>query len=666
MSRASVPRLAVGLLLGSVATSALGLSAQEPAALRLRSISGELAGSFDGSWVNSAFFDPRSISLWQEWLELRVDGSLIHPRVASFRVVARPLLAQGTYLPRVDSLSTSGGGNALTGDARLELFRASLISGLVEARRSHDFRRTGFGGVLVQGVEQWGVELRDNDPRMPARISYASRNEQRDQTTGVPARQVFRDEWTRTFSYLAQSSKTRLFLERRDFRRGTELAHRGGITPGGDPSRDDFRFVQLQGQATHELRWGKGSRLLSRLQYMDRTHDLEFSSLSWSEAANLRQTRRVTSNISGTWARQSSPTSSGYSATGSYQLVFQASPTKRLELVADARETSSGEVSRRSSGIGPRVRAQIALPAGARLGANLHGSYRWNDQRTGKGLYAQSVQEPHRPGAAGLFTLDNPFADPASVVITSQSGDELYEEGLDYRVVLNGPFVEIHVLPGGRIGGDDVLLVDYRYEVVPRTSGRGMILGYDLSLAIGPLVLEARRNRQRDLGELAELPPGTARFLGDEDRSDLRATLNQSVGRFVATVSVQEGRYSSQVLESHMRSAEGRLSAVVASSITLTSSASYQRLTSTEAEYRTRKAEESVRWQLNPLVRLTGSASYWEWDVNDRGERRMAWGGILDVGRRLRTLRLRYDYGNWRREIGFSEHRVSVALRQRF
>lgn len=665
--RGSNPRGAVaGLVLAAMAVGTVSVVAQEPAAFRLTSISGQLAGSFDGSWVNAPLFDPRSVTRWQEWLELRIGGSVIHPRVASFQVTARPLLAQGRYLPQIDSFSSSASGNGLTGDARLELFRGSTLSGLVAGRKTHGFQRSGFGGVQRYGVEQWEVEFRDNDRRMPARVSYVSRDEQRDLNTGITARRVFREEATRTFTYLAQSSKTRLFFEQKDFRRGTDFLRPGALGSEGSANREELHFLQRQGQATHQLRWGRGSNLFSQLRYIDRTRALEFSSLTWSEGATLRQSRKITSQISGTWTRQSSPGGRGSATGGRYRLVYQATRSIRLEMDGETRTTRSGDASRTSSGVGPRARALVPLPAGARLNAFGHASYRWNSQKADGALFAEAVQESHRADAAGVFQLDNPFADPTSIVVSSASGDDLYEEGLDFRVVLNGPFVEIHVLPGSRIEGDQEVVVDYRYEVVPAVSGRGLQLGYDISLSMGPLVLSARRNKQEDLGAVAELPPGTVHFLGDEDRSVLTASVSQSLGRLLATISVSDARYSARTFESRSRSAQGRLSVVLFRSVTLTSSATRQQVTSTASDFRTERAEQSLRWQLHPSIRVTGLASYWRAVQGDRDESRLAAGGAIDVGRRRRTLTLRYDYGSWRTAIRQNEHRLSLGLSQKF
>ncbi len=68
--------------------------------------------------------------------------------------------------------------------------------------------------------------------------------------------------------------------------------------------------------------------------------------------------------------------------------------------------------------------------------------------------------------AATLFDgqtilLENPYADPASVLVTDETGLIPYQENLDYVLITRGDFLEIQRLPGGQIPDGTKILIDY-------------------------------------------------------------------------------------------------------------------------------------------------------------------------------------------------------------
>jgi hypothetical protein len=57
--------------------------------------------------------------------------------------------------------------------------------------------------------------------------------------------------------------------------------------------------------------------------------------------------------------------------------------------------------------------------------------------------------------------LKNPDADPASILITDETGIVIYQENIDYLVIQRDSYIEIQRLPGGQIEDNQLVMADY-------------------------------------------------------------------------------------------------------------------------------------------------------------------------------------------------------------
>ena len=65
------------------------------------------------------------------------------------------------------------------------------------------------------------------------------------------------------------------------------------------------------------------------------------------------------------------------------------------------------------------------------------------------------IGETYAVGPDASFRLERPFVDPVSVIVSTADGSLLLVEGLDYRLLADGPFLEVRLLPGSRLAPGD-------------------------------------------------------------------------------------------------------------------------------------------------------------------------------------------------------------------
>ena len=98
--------------------------------------------------------------------------------------------------------------------------------------------------------------------------------------------------------------------------------------------------------------------------------------------------------------------------------------------------------------------------------------------------FGTAIAERHVVPPPLRFLLDIPNADPSSVRITSEDASIVYEPGPDYRLFASGLFVEVIVEPGGRIQEGQLVLVDYRFALLPTADGGIVRWEYNLSFSV--------------------------------------------------------------------------------------------------------------------------------------------------------------------------------------
>ncbi|MEE4117085.1 MAG: hypothetical protein V2I37_13005 [Marinilabiliaceae bacterium] len=70
-------------------------------------------------------------------------------------------------------------------------------------------------------------------------------------------------------------------------------------------------------------------------------------------------------------------------------------------------------------------------------------------------------REEHSLIDAEITTLDRPYANETTVVVTDLSSTVIYQEGLDYQLNVINDFIEIIRIPGGQITNNQAVLISY-------------------------------------------------------------------------------------------------------------------------------------------------------------------------------------------------------------
>jgi hypothetical protein len=196
-------------------------------------------------------------------------------------------------------------------------------------------------------------------------------------------------------------------------------------------------------------------------------------------------------------------------------LAFQALPGLNLDVRAYTQGRDLPLGSLRYSRVGPGVNLTTPLPLGLLLRGSGTLGYEWHGQDPKLEGSIDVVDEPHVVSPSGRFQLDRAFADPSSIVISSEDGTEVFQEDFDYRALVAGPFVEILSLPGGRMPPGTSVRVDYRHTLMAGAFSNAWVTDLDLALLIGSVVrLYHRRSLQTATDDVI---PGTLPALRNYD-----------------------------------------------------------------------------------------------------------------------------------------------------
>ncbi len=605
---------------------------------------GELGADFDGSWVDFAAAPNAIRRTFQEWLLLRIRGSVVHPKIASFDAILRPVQAQTTW--DIVPSSPSGGISRLDGRAGLTLLGGAPISLRLNGLSARETNRGRFGTRTETRLTEWGSSARYRNPYLPAELDY--RDALRDILSRTAEGPGYREnDRTRTLRFTARNRKTGLYVERLWF----------------DDRIGARDFASVTGNFDHLYRWGKGSRLRSAFQYLDRTGFAPRRTIFWRQWAHLQHTWTVSSDYEYGIARQEA--GGDFTRTRFGRLVATYQPQPELELHASLYgESQRFRIGRQSYyRLGPRIGYARQLARGVHLTTSLMVGYEWHDQKpTAEGTVAV-VGERHVIPPSERFTLGQPFADASSVVITSPDGTILYELGLDYRFLSTDPFIEVVVLPGGRLQAGDTVSVDYVREVLPGGSGNALTGDLRLDLRVSSARLYHYRSLQDALGDA-----DVARLARLRNYDDMTTGIAVSVPLAVGSLNVsgEHRRRSARTFDFTTYMLRGGFGATLLRGLrgTLEASAIFQRGGSVQVDMAT--AKMGAEWAPLAPLRLRSYLSLWSWTEDGRRERFLGGGlggeyliGLVSVG-------LRYDRLSWVDGLDRTEDRLFLRFSRKF
>jgi hypothetical protein len=340
------------------------------------------------------------------------------------------------------------------------------------AHRSRDEFSGLFGQETRSDTEgfQFGADFKS--PYLNASASYLeNETDALWSTPGTAPRQRLQDR--SQFILNVTNSKTRVRFDR--------LEIHDQLRPTG--------FLRYRTLATNRQRWGKGSSLLSRLTYTDQQGTGAVQSLLWGQNVHLQHTGSIATDLR---YSLTDVTTSGERIKGWYagfNEMVRLSPKLAFLLDGSGSRQTANVGSVQNWRIQPRVRVNTKLPAGIRLAVGGGVGYRWRIQDTGAGGTRSVVGESHVVPPSGRFLLEELNPDASTVRVTNEEGTVLYDPGADYRLFESGSFLEVIVLPGGRILPGEALLVDYDHVVYGSSRSELLSWSYGIDLQVKGLQL---------------------------------------------------------------------------------------------------------------------------------------------------------------------------------
>lgn len=612
--------------------------------------SGEVGVEGAGLWVGF----PGETGLgrfdsWQ-WFELRLGGAVWNPRLLSFHLGIRPQWRQTALsgLPEPTDQSARWWG----WNAGADILANSPLSASVNTVRSLNTLRAGFGTETRQYFTTGNARVRYHNPYLPLDLEY--RAEDRDEYWLVGPR-----DWRGqrlaldVLRFTAQNSKTAVTLERNWI---------GDRATGAS-------FVLDRDELRHTLRWGKGSRLGSRVGYLKQTGTRPYTVLSWTEGSHLQHTRSISTDWRVDLGSQQVAGNDVGRRLLDGSVTYQLAPGLRAAAAGTSKVTaySGGRENLRQAR--SRVDYRATWLPGVTVNTGLSLGYEWRGLEPTSDGWVTVASEQHVVDASGRFALNNALVDLNSLVVSRSDRTVAYELGLDYQYEDVVPAPEIVVLPGGRIALGDTVLVDYRYQPFPSVQASGVTGGYDVNLNLYGFEVYHRRTWRvigRDagastggedvraaawLGEYGDVTVGV-RFSGRTSAGELDLGVERVARSIGSTYRAATSRL------------RGGLTANLFPAVRATLAGSVSRTTAEPSGALTMlSASSTVSWFPLPALHLQGTLATWTWS-QDALRRNQFLGGDGELAWRPGQLSvaLRYSRNVWRDGSDRTDDRLSLRV----
>ena len=533
-------------------------------------------------------------SNYQQWLRVPISGFLLHPRVIRYTFAVRPLFGQSLASSadqgtRSSSLGLDGSASFFQGRRLSVTLQGTQSSG----RSSGDFStETTFDNTDLTGI------LFVRSRYFPTTVTYSNRSIADRWESAFAALPIERDQRATRFRAETRNRKLTTIFEQTSYR---ELR--------GTSDHD-----ATSAQARHRLTWGKGSSLVSVFNHYDRRGASAITRSSWSERLTILHTEAVSTGLA--FARQgwSRETIEGrnlsYEAATRYMPSLDATASIAVSGQRFESETGGGLSRLR---IAPSGRyafdvGSVAISTSATVGT----------ERLSRTLPSDAlidvIEEPHRIDASRVFALDQIRIEPESIEVWNESRTLILEREIDYRVIVTGPVVEIQVLPGGRVGEGETVLVNYRYRSLAAEDVGLLYVNYETSARYSGVTLRhGRRQRSRDVS-------GPSGALDDPNDVDLWFGVSLVRRTRLGALSVDLTRRTRDASEIDYTSDEVRLGLVLrpVGKITGRVRATTSSTNADGLNTRNSSAGVSVSWPASRSLRISGGLDGWVWERDEQ------------------------------------------------
>lgn len=599
--------LQVGVALVIGLASGIRLDGQ---VVQLRRGVGQIAYEFQGLWTRFGA-GPGDLSGGHiEQLRMSFTGSLLDPEFLSFNAQFKPSLSQ-----RISS-NPNGGAHLrqLDFEVGARLLAERPVTFQASAARAHRVNSGTFGTfsnfTTVNSFAGMSLQLRP----FPMSLSYANRATDNTWHSPTDPDPIVRHDNLRTLRFAGRSTKSSLAIE--------SVTFEDHVTGTG--------FAALRTDASHILRWGKGSRLATTFSKSQRGSNDNDSPVApanrmlWSEALHLQHTRDIATD----WFYRRTFTDLDQSHSRSTELAFSTgyriATLLDLRLVTSRRVVTFDQGGERSFQIVPSASFVAFLPLGSMIRAS--GSIGvQNRSPTGDAAELPVLNESHRIPPGRDVYLNRERVILSSIEVLNEDRSFTYSEGVDYTVeVING-LTRILIPPTSRIQVNQRILINYRYTQPTIERRRNRTSNYNVQLRLGSVLTishqqSVRSSRIDEAGGLAL----TALDESSNQTTRITGAIRSSLGR----IRIQGSRRIHESATTHLTTYEiGTSASLNTSSRTQLAASGNWKLSRTDGIAVTTKSLSAVlNWVLSRELETRWKLESYELnrDQADDGERFIA------------------------------------------
>lgn len=444
--------------------------------VRLDPLEWEVISTFDGS-REKVGEDVTAYDIETETgVRLRQSGYSLDPGIANFSFGAYPIFSQGRFRSSEPGRDEDRDILFLNFDARVGLLEEAVTPVSFNGRAS---RNTGSLGTSLGSRSDFTTEnryvgLNWKNRYFPTTLSYSENLIEQEFRSGLTAALTERDDALQTVTLRGRSSKMDLEIDHAWFT---------------DNVDEDRNFTEDRALLSNFFRWGKGSRLNSRIDYLDRRGFLAFERLAISEDARIQHTRTLSTSYLYRFQAVEVETEST-SHAGIFGLRHQLYQNLGTDLTIQVSHDDFSNGSERE--YRPRLdfSYQKKIFWGGRFSADLGGGYGLVDRQSAGGLL-DVRQESQSVDSSLLVLLVQRFIDPATIVATDATGAIPLTEGTDYELIpVADNRTQLRILSSSPlfpavIGPGNTILVSYEYEDLPSVKFSVIPFRYGANLDFG-------------------------------------------------------------------------------------------------------------------------------------------------------------------------------------
>ncbi|MBI2565558.1 MAG: hypothetical protein HYV63_00815 [Candidatus Schekmanbacteria bacterium] len=346
----------------------------------------------------------------------------------------------------------------------LGILQAKRVSLEATANRAATVGEESLGSRRLSETQDWSTALsfRFRPLRATLRYSNAALDETISERTLNGDRR--RRERVRRLAVDARSTKLGLLAERTWFTQ---------------PDTSEEYLVDTLA-ASHAFNWGKGSTLRTAIDGLDRGGVNPVRSLRFGESARIQHTESLASVLSirhTTERRQQSLESLG--AQLSIQHKLYSNLTSAVSLSGARTRYAASRDDTLGTAVSLSYRKGLphdgAIQIGLGTGMQASRSTMADDE-------IRATSENHRIDDSRLLGLRQPNALTGTIVVTNEREQEIYELGVDYTILEDGPPTQLLVLEGGRIKVGQIVVVSYQFRAPGKNRDRSE--SYELNAAV--------------------------------------------------------------------------------------------------------------------------------------------------------------------------------------